>query len=157
MDDQENRFFFRTVWRCARCGRFYLKRFFLSDGFGYQRDCGATMFNLDAHEGWCDQHLIAVEQCTGLKDANKRLIFEGDFIRVRFDETDEPEDGNTHVIKWGGVGSDYPAFDIVPMISDDCNSLQLAVIQYIVEVIGNIHENPELLTEKEKDNEDENG
>lgn len=73
---------------------------------------------------------MVFEQCTGLKDKNGRLIYENDLIKI---------DDDVAVINW----SDYYArfmlessediFDFETTYAEEC------------EVIGNIHENKELL------------
>lgn len=79
-------------------------------------------------------HLI-LEQCTGLKDNNGKLIYEGDIVDLL------PEVDETAVVEWDEVtvcfcvvsksGGFMATFDNYR--GDD------------LEVIGNIHENPELL------------
>lgn len=133
MDIQHDRFTFRTVWLCAQCCRIYLKEFSLSDGFGHQRDCGQTMYNIKAHDGWCDQHFVAVEQCTGMKDKNDKLIFQGDIIDFALGVN------RVFAVKWEPLNHEW--------------KLPRRDLQAHIEVIGNIHENPELLTEKDKPNE----
>lgn len=71
-----------------------------------------------------------VEQCTGLKDKNGRLIYEGDIVWT-------DEDGYGH-IRWDNelaqffvATEEYYTFD--------------NIFPSEMEVIGNIHENPELL------------
>lgn len=85
-----------------------------------------------------------VEQCTGLKDKNGRLIYEGDILEVSHPEGEK----ETHAVEWCG-DSDYPAFDL-PYLGQqvDCNGLSWALAECEVKVVGNIHENPELLEDK---------
>jgi uncharacterized phage protein (TIGR01671 family) len=93
----------------------------------------------------------AFEQFTGLHDKNGKEIFEGDILRVGTfrEEVDGEEswwmDDSVHRVEWYGA-KDYPAFDLRPSIDTDCNGLAyIAVGEQQAEVIGNIHENPELL------------
>ncbi|EPS8735746.1 YopX family protein [Listeria monocytogenes] len=88
-----------------------------------------------------------VGQYTGLKDKNGKKIFEGDI--VAFSE-DDFHVFNSQVEYFSEVG--YPAFDIkVPSTyyfdSNVFSEVSMSGL-YEIEVIGNIHENPELLEEK---------
>lgn len=76
---------------------------------------------------------VVLEQCTGLKDANGTLIYEGDIVWT-------DEDGYGH-IRWDNelaqffiATEEYYTFD--------------NIFPSEMEVIGNIHENPELLEDK---------
>lgn len=84
-----------------------------------------------------------VDQFTGLKDHKGREIYEGDIVKV-IDDGEE----SFHVVKYI-VDEDYPAFDIVPGLNVDSNGLayceHYAGYDVKMYVIGNIHDNPELL------------
>ena len=72
-----------------------------------------------------------VEQCTGLKDKNGKLIYEGDIVTGFFNNNKVIWDKGSFCVDDGsGV------FDELAKSNEDCV------------IIGNIHENPELLEEK---------
>lgn len=77
-----------------------------------------------------------LEQCTGLKDANGRLIYEGDIIASRFQG--QLFTANIKYFRAGWV-AEFPHWK--PSLYQMCNEAKF-------EVIGNIHENPELLEYK---------
>ena len=97
---------------------------------------------------------FVVEQCTGLKDKNGKLIYEGDIIKVTspknwniFDEYSNSE------ILGKGVVVTKPGCAFIKKNDIDGEekkyyfALYSVVEDADVEVIGNIHENPELLEE----------
>lgn len=92
-----------------------------------------------------------IEQFTGLRDRNGKEIYEGDIIKFAKVELPDGEGGYVsdeiiRQIEWGEcidgmycesfyIGFDFPSI-VAKYGNLDC------------EVIGNIHENPELLTER---------
>ncbi|PKM69163.1 MAG: hypothetical protein CVU95_00850 [Firmicutes bacterium HGW-Firmicutes-2] len=75
-------------------------------------------------------------QCTGLKDKNGRLIFEGDIVEV-FNTYENEIEVITEII-WG---EDYPAFELKDTFFSECNNLSFIMAEdYTIEVIGNMHD-----------------
>jgi uncharacterized phage protein (TIGR01671 family) len=70
-------------------------------------------------------------QCTGLKDKNGKLIYEGDIIQ---------ENWHKYILEWGNGA--YVIKDIKRGTSYMFTS---GICKHKSEVIGNIYENPELL------------
>lgn len=89
------------------------------------------------------------EQCTGLHDKNGRLIYEGDIIKEIPKELCIASyfyDEYTYkVVFWYGRFG-YTALDVNYAEQGDTFDFEFAKYDY--EVIGNIHENPELLEDK---------
>ena len=89
-------------------------------------------------------------QCTGLKDKNSKLIYEGDIIQFYIDD-DDPYARSfvTMKIVWEDYELDFKAIGLnknVECYKDDYQYLSCINIQQDeLEVIGNIYENPELL------------
>ena len=101
-----------------------------------------------------NQDIFEIEQCTGLKDKNGKLIYEGDIIKVTspknwniFDEYSNSE------ILGKGVVVTKPGCAFIKKNDIDGEekkyyfALYSVVEDADVEVVGNIHENPELLEE----------
>ena len=94
-----------------------------------------------------------VMQCTGLKDKNGKLIYEGDIVKyAEFDWTDFSfKDWETEIaqVVWGNTYDNYyPAFDLKDTDFDGTNAFAYLFNEgWTIEVIGNIYQNPELLEE----------
>lgn len=93
-----------------------------------------------------DNERYIIEQLTGLTDKNGKDIYAEDIVEVKHSDWTEP---TIHVVEWCG-DEKYPAFDLKPELDEAMNSIALAAQSdfFSVKVVGNIHENPELVEEK---------
>lgn len=89
---------------------------------------------------WIDDDIAVVEQYTGLKDKNDKEIYEGDII--------EDTRGNIWECSWSDISSGW-SFRRKFMSEDDFMASDDISEDWLErsEIIGNIHENPELLEE----------
>ena len=88
--------------------------------------------------GCYSEDAYTIEQCTGLRDKNRKLIYEGDILGYK-DYADK------RVVVWDNK---YMAYRVHDEDNVDCGSVYQEYIgEFGIEVIGNIHENPELLKE----------
>ena len=79
-----------------------------------------------------------VGQYTGLTDKNGKKIFEGDIVK-------SCEYDDIYFVRYFN-DDNYPAFDCVPDVPlCECNGLAFLVNTEGCEIIGNVHDNPELL------------
>ena len=91
---------------------------------------------------WKRESDVVIEQCTGLKDVNGEDIYAGDIVHG-YDQEPDRDDGYIGGSVTDVVNFKYGAF----WIGDSCNKV-MVMTPPIVEVIGNVHENHELLEEK---------
>ena len=106
-----------------------------TDIFCYEKDC--SIIQTVAHE----TETLTVGQYTGLKDKNGKRIFEGDILGSKYDDL-YPDNVTVDVVKWFRNGWYTQQGESLPDAMDGDG-----VIPYS-EVIGNIHDNPELLEEE---------
>lgn len=88
-----------------------------------------------------------IQQCTGLKDKNGKLIYEGDIVNFNCDS--EIIRG---IVKWAELPPAYYV-ECLPDTNDKyCVDWDLYTFDDTIQVIGNIYENPELLEVRDENN-----
>ena len=90
-------------------------------------------------------------QSTGLKDCNDREIYEGDVIKVSDGLYEIDEENPFVVVKWDEESGAYTTKDFTGEFDVLNLGWQIADELIRVEVIGNIYENPELVSEFEEE------
>ena len=125
----------------------------------YQDEIYTTLqtYNLSAIENLANNEDYIVMQCTGLKDKNGKLIYEGDIVKyAEFDWTDFSfKDWETEIaqVVWGNTYDNYyPAFDLKDTDFDGTNAFAYLFNEgWTIEVIGNIYTDAHLLEETKND------
>ena len=94
-----------------------------------------------AYKGQYSVDKSTIDQYTGLTDKNGTKIFEGDIIRSYGSLGDEI----IHTITWDDTKALYR---LVNIYNSDCGHIsQQWIDEFGKEIIGNIHDNPELIEE----------
>ena len=83
-----------------------------------------------------DDDRVILMQCTGLKDKNGKLIYEGDIVKIFHVSGTMQGKYFFDVIEWNDLRCRFETKNYGIINDDD-----------VYEVIGNIYENPELLKE----------
>ena len=79
----------------------------------------------------------SIGQYTGVKDKNGARVFEGDIVRTQF--------GRIVRIEYRAVGG-FVGFDMTAIeCKHKCPWPDTAWFSYNIEVVGNIHDNPEMV------------
>jgi uncharacterized phage protein (TIGR01671 family) len=121
----------KNMWRVLRLPLSFLGGALLLHSY---YDNGETM----QEDKNIDDYILM--QFTGLKDKNGKELFEGDIVKVFV--SDIPEISGIFEVIW-----DSPMFRLVRELSLGKHFLPM---NFEMEVIGNIYENPELLKKEEK-------
>lgn len=113
--------------------------FFVQDDIAIENTGGVLLydFNEEYHKHWhsiYDNHTI--QQYTGLKDKNSVEIYEGDIVQVRSEQYINENYVGTIIFDEGSFLTKISDNDIRGVFSGEDEDIV---------VIGNIHENPELL------------
>lgn len=112
----------------------------LNDGQGW---LGFEWFwdgdGIDSRGNTIGESRFTIEQCTGIRDKNGRLIYEGDIL-------DGTEDGfdNKLVVRWNKTFGGFTLENTRPRGI----SLNTLFAVTMMKILGNIHEHPELLEVK---------
>lgn len=128
-----DRFLFRAFYE----GRFIYKNLIDANYYTYDNKCIGLANTLPNSLKW--------EQCTGLKDKNGKLIYEGDIVITYY--AGEPT-GQTYIYRWKD-----PTFYVEPFEKGKPSGIHyyyFAVANERCEIIGNIDENPDLLGSEER-------
>lgn len=99
-----------------------------------------TSFN-----SWLEEEHATVEQYTGLKDKNSKEIYEGDILKFR---------GRAYEVKFDNYGQFYIENKKYHWLENGYSFRSVDIWcadGILVEVIGNIHENPDFLNGKEEE------
>ena len=135
-----DRFKFRYVFQHDETGRICCKEYALVKEIDV---AGAELFRDLFKSGYS---IIARCQCTGLRDKNGKLIFEGDVVEwVHFEKGK-----TTSTVEW--LSGSFMQF---PHDKDLCRSPLNCLTSGYTQVIGNIYENPELLEARDERNTDD--
>lgn len=110
--------------------------------------------SLTERNGYGDAEYFRVDpktvgQCTGLKDKNGKLIFEGDIIKVVDSGISFFKEGEFVEVEWIDEGGFYP---FCWNAQEQCDPIS----PKNCEIIGNFYENPEIIKEQDKSQEEFN-
>ncbi len=116
-------------------------RWLYSFGIKYGDDVELLYCDEETSDTWYYVNKETIGQYTGLKDKNGKKIFEGDIVKFRFkkDRAECPD-----LIGYIEYQSTFTGFRIMSYKG----SFKIDALETIIEVVGNIYDNPELLKEE---------
>ncbi len=128
-------------------------------GFNEHYTFADTLDGIGTEYNPCSTKDCILMQCTGLKDKNGKLIYEGDIITVKYlgaqislfarQYSNLPKDERFAIIydyDWHKFRCENPNYKkICEIHSLDLDAIQINTENKQYEIIGNIYENPELL------------
>lgn len=106
-----------------------------------ERTLWNSLYEYEVFEDWYQMSADFIEQCSGLNDKNNRLIYEGDIVKDVFDG---------HPVIWCNECYGFQlaySKDCLECMACGGDNYFIDLNKEDVEVIGNIHENPELMEE----------
>ena len=141
-----DRFLYRAICNDGKFHHGYLARLYKDNGYGKKGDFCIS------NSSFCPYAYLVtrpetIEQCTGLKDKDGKLIYEGDIVITYYNG--EPT-GQMYIYHW-----EAPAFYVEPFEKGKPSGRHyyyFAVENERCKVIGNIRENPDLLKNPENFN-----
>ncbi len=109
----------------------YAKLYYELDSFYYDRLKNKYTFHFeDGHTKTIKEKDCVIEQCTGLRDKNGKLIYEGDILKPN---------GNTITKEVVYEDGSYWAKDTI-YFHDKCHIFQKWIDECGYEIVGNTHE-----------------
>lgn len=96
-----------------------------------------------------DYKLIAKNQCTGLKDKNEKVIYEGDIVKYTSKKSKTNPEKAPYTKNYKVVWQEkYTGYNL--QSKEKVNCFNLGIMTDDIEVVGNIYENKELLEDTDE-------